>query len=61
MERPQVLYRDGQYHLFFSSGVSLINPLWIKQVGSERITHSSLYWYISENLTGPFLLYPRSQ
>ncbi|MGB3205353.1 MAG: tetratricopeptide repeat protein [Crinalium sp.] len=54
MERPQIINRDGKYHLFFSCAVNLINPLWIKQVGSEEITHSSLYWYISENITGSF-------
>ncbi len=55
MERPQVIYRDEKYHLFFSSATSLINQKWIKQVGKGRITNSSLYWYISDKVTGPFV------
>lgn len=55
MERPQVIYRDGKYHLFFSASPSFVNPKWIKQVGRERITNSSLYWYVSDNITGPFV------
>jgi tetratricopeptide (TPR) repeat protein len=55
MERPQVIYREGKYHLFFSCATHLINSHWIKQVGREGITDSSLYWYVSENITGPFV------
>jgi len=55
MERPQVIYRDGKYHLFFSCDINFMNPQWIKQVGREGITGSSLYWYVSENITGPYV------
>jgi len=55
MERPQVIYKDGKYHLFFSASPLYINPKWIKQVGRERITGSSIYWYVSDNVTGPFV------
>lgn len=55
MERPQVIYRDGKYHLFFSAGTSRINPKWIKQVGREQLTESPLYWYVSDNVMGPFV------
>lgn len=55
MERPQVIYRDRKYHLFFSAATQFINPKWIRQIGNGQITHSSLYWYISDSITGPFL------
>ena len=55
MERPQVIYRHGLYHLFFSSHPTAINPKWLEQVGKERITESSLYWYVSDRITGHFL------
>ncbi len=55
MERPQVIYRGGKYHLFFSAATEFINPKWVQQIGNGQITHSSLYWYISDNITGTFL------
>ncbi len=55
MERPQIIYREGKYHLFFSAAPMYMNPKWIEQVGRERITNSSLYWYVSDNVTGPFM------
>ena len=54
IERPQVIYQNGKYHLFFSCWPHRINPKWLKQFGSERITQSSLYWYIADEITGPF-------
>jgi beta-fructofuranosidase len=54
MERPQVIYKDGKYHLFFSCWTYTLNPKWIQKVGSEKITNSSLYWYVSDKVTGSF-------
>ena len=54
MERPQVIYKDGKYHLFFSCFKMLMNPKWMQKVKHKRITNSSLYWYISDSITGPF-------
>ena len=56
MERPQVVYRNGKYHLFFSCWKHRLNPKWIQQQsGSNKITNSSLYWYVADEITGPFL------
>ncbi|GAB4524407.1 MAG: hypothetical protein Tsb0014_02850 [Pleurocapsa sp.] len=54
MERPQVIYKNGQYHLFCSATVKNINPRWLEQVGKDGITNFSLYWYVSDKITGPF-------
>ena len=54
MERPQVIYKDGKYHLFFSCFKTLMNPRWLQKMPPKKITNSSLYWYISDNVTGPY-------
>lgn len=54
MERPQVIYKDGKYHLFFSTWFKHLNPKWLQTCGSEGFTDSSLYWYMSDTITGPF-------
>ncbi len=54
MERPQVIYKYGKYHLFFSSWAECLNPQWVEKVGREQLTDSSLYWYTSDKPTGPF-------
>jgi|GEM_PF-913864 len=54
MERPQIIYRYNKYHLFFSSPIYRINPKWLEIVGKDKITSSSLYWYTSKEITGPF-------
>lgn len=54
LERPQVIYHNNKYHLFFSTSPRYINSKWIEKVGTDRITMSSLYWYVSDNLTDPF-------
>lgn len=52
LERPQVIYRDGKYHLFFSCFKQFFNQKWLKT--KQRVTNSSLYWYISNRVTGPY-------
>ena len=54
MERPQVIYKDGKYHLFFSCFKALMNQNWLQKSPSKKITNSSLYWYISDRVTGPY-------
>lgn len=54
MERSQVIYKNGKYHMFFSCRAHLINPVWLERVGRDTITDSSLYWYVSDKITGPF-------
>lgn len=53
-ERPQVIYRQGKYHLFFSCFTHFINPNWLQKVGTKNINHATLYWYTSDRITGPF-------
>lgn len=54
MERPQVFYRNGKYHLLFSCFRMYLNPRWIQKHNSQLITNSSLYWYVSDEITGLF-------
>jgi Glycosyl hydrolases family 32 N-terminal domain len=54
LERPQVIYRDNQYHLFFSCFRMFQNQNWLHQHPRGRITNSSLHWYVSDRITGPF-------
>lgn len=55
MERPQVFFRNGKYHLFFSCFRVFLNPRWLLRVDARRVTNSSLYWYVSDQVTGPFV------
>jgi len=54
LERPQVVFFRGQYHLFFSCFKHSINPLWLEKIGEHNVSDSTLYWYVSELATGPF-------
>ncbi|MBV8882380.1 MAG: family 43 glycosylhydrolase [Chroococcidiopsidaceae cyanobacterium CP_BM_RX_35] len=54
MERPQVIYKNDKYHLFFSCFKQFFNPSWLQKVKHKRITNSSLYWYIADSITGPY-------
>ncbi len=54
MERPQIIYRNGKYNLFCSTNIMNTNLKWLRKVGKDKITNSSLYWYISDKITGPF-------
>jgi beta-fructofuranosidase len=54
LERPQVIYFQGQYHLFFSCFKDFVNPLWLSQIGADCVSDSTLYWYVSDRITGPF-------
>ncbi|MEW5858503.1 MAG: family 43 glycosylhydrolase, partial [Cyanobacteriota bacterium] len=40
MERPQVIYKNGKYNLFFSCFKMFMNPKWLKKVNSKRVTNS---------------------
>jgi beta-fructofuranosidase len=54
LERPQVIYRNDQYHLFFSCWKQGVNPKWLEKIGTEKISDSSLYWYVADDIAGPF-------
>ncbi|MBW4440495.1 MAG: beta-fructosidase [Plectolyngbya sp. WJT66-NPBG17] len=54
LERPQVIYRNNQYHLFFSCFRMFQNQKWLHQHPRGRITNSSLHWYVSDRITGQF-------
>jgi Glycosyl hydrolases family 32 N-terminal domain len=54
LERPQIIYFQGQYHLFFSCFKDFVNPIWLSQIGADRVSDSTLYWYVSNSITGPF-------
>lgn len=54
MERPQIIHRHGQYHLFFSCWPWHVNPYWSEKLEGDRITDCSLYWFVSDKLTGPY-------
>ncbi|MEB3216743.1 MAG: glycoside hydrolase family 68 protein [Nostocales cyanobacterium 94392] len=54
MERPQVIYKNGKYHLFFSTWKHAINPEWLEEVGNPDINDSCLYHYVANAITGPY-------
>ena len=55
VERPQVIYANGKYHLFFSCWPQGLNPKWVEKMDQNQLTFSSVYWYTSENITGPYI------
>lgn len=54
MERPQVFYRNDRYHLLFSCFKIYLNPRWRRGLDPQHITNSSLYWYVADEVTGPY-------
>lgn len=61
MERPQVIYRNGKYYLFFSCWSSNLNPKWLEnlppeQIRKNRIHNTVLFCLISDNISGPYKL-----
>jgi len=54
LERPQVIYKNGKYNLFFSCFKQFFNLKWLQQVKHKKVTNSSLYWYVSDNVEGPY-------
>jgi beta-fructofuranosidase len=54
LERPQVIFKNNRYYLFFSCWTRLINPAWLETVDRRLISDSSLYCYVSDRLTGPY-------
>jgi beta-fructofuranosidase len=54
MERPQVIYRNGQYHLFFSCFKMFLNPQWLQTVDQRKITNSTLHWYVADKIDGTY-------
>ncbi|PSN16416.1 beta-fructosidase [filamentous cyanobacterium CCT1] len=64
MERPQIIYKQGRYHLFFSCWLTKLNPKCLPTVEQRQITDSTLYWYVSDHPTDPLsqqVLRPLSQ
>lgn len=54
LERPQVIFCQGRYHLFFSCFKDFVDPAWLAQVGPQNVGDSTLYWYVADDITGPF-------
>lgn len=56
-ERSHVVYKEGKWHLFFSTYLRRINLDWFETLGKDKdlITDSTLYHFISPNIEGPYL------
>ena len=54
LERPQVIFQNGRYYLFFSSWARWVNRKWVERVGRDGISDSSIYCYVSDRIAGPF-------
>ena len=54
MERPQIIFHQGKYHMFFSCWLWNLNPEWLKTVKNYRLRESSLYWFTADSITGPY-------
>ena len=53
MERPQVILRLGQYHLFFNCYSWHVNPDWLRlHLDSRKPDSSALYHFVSDSLHG---------
>jgi len=31
-----------------------VNPHWLSEIGADSVTNSTLYWYVADQITGPF-------
>lgn len=54
LERPQVIYNNNKYYLFYSCFKMLMNPQWLQKVKHKRVTNSSLYCYVSDRIDGAY-------
>lgn len=54
LERPQVIYKNGKYNLFFSCWAAGINPIGLQGFNKIKVTNSSLYWYVSDKIDGSY-------
>ena len=54
LERPQVIYKNGKYYLFYSCFKMLMNPKWLQKNQHKRVTNSSLYCYVSDRIDGNY-------
>lgn len=54
LERPQVIYKNGKYYLFYSCFKMLMNPQWLQKVKHKKVTNSSLYCYVSDKIDGDY-------
>ncbi|MDJ0695551.1 family 43 glycosylhydrolase [Mastigocoleus sp. MO_188.B34] len=52
-ERPQVIYKNGKYNLFFSCFKGYLNPKWVEKVDGN-VTDSSIHWYVADEIAGPY-------
>lgn len=51
MERPQILYHGGRYHLFFSCYSWHVNPDWLRVYNAGRTPDSSaLFHYVAQSM-----------
>jgi beta-fructofuranosidase len=55
LERPQIIFKDGKYYLFFSAWVHTINPKAINYYSHLDLSDSCIYCYTSDRIEGPFL------
>jgi beta-fructofuranosidase len=58
-ERPQIIFKEGKYYLFFSTWLRHINSKALNYYSESYLSDSSLYCYISDTLEGLFT--PSSQ
>lgn len=54
MERPQIIFKDGRYHLFASSSTRLMNPNWLTHIGHNGLDETVVYHFVANHLTGPY-------
>jgi beta-fructofuranosidase len=55
IERPQIIYKNEKYYLFFSAWLHSLNPKAINYYSHLDLSDSCLYCYISETIEGPFM------
>ncbi|MBW4596867.1 MAG: glycoside hydrolase family 68 protein [Brasilonema angustatum HA4187-MV1] len=55
IERPQIIFKNNQYYLFGSAWLGTLNPKVIDIYSKAGANDFSLYCYVADKLTGPYL------
>ncbi len=55
MERPQIIFKNNKYYLFFSAWLITLNPKIIDIYSQAGASDFSLYCFVSDKITGPYL------
>ncbi|QDL09319.1 beta-fructosidase [Brasilonema octagenarum UFV-E1] len=55
LERPQIIFKNGKYYLFFSAWMHTINPKAINYYNHLDLSDSCIYCYTCDTIEGSFM------